>query len=63
MVDERVADLGERQPAQLGDGLVGRHRPARSVVDQPAQRGLVHAGSLWRRAAAVAVASRRAMAR
>ena len=42
VVDERVAEVGERQPAQARDGLVGRHLAGADAVDQRPQRGLVH---------------------
>ena len=42
VVDQRVADVGERQPAQLGDGVVGAALAAADVVDQLPHVGLVH---------------------
>ena len=50
VIDERVADVGERQPAQLGDGVVGGDRAVAHAVEQLPEVGLVHRHSLpvWR---------------
>ena len=42
VIDQGIADLGERQAAQLLDGVVGVDRAAADVVDQLAQRCFVH---------------------
>ena len=43
VVDASEAQIGERQAAQARDGVVGAEDAGADVVDQPAQRGLVHA--------------------
>ena len=42
MVDAGEAQVGERETAQLGHGIVGRHDAGTHVVEQLAQSGLVH---------------------
>jgi hypothetical protein len=42
VVDERVADVGEGQPAQRGNGVVGAGAPGGHVVEERSQRGFVH---------------------
>lgn len=46
MIDEGVAHVGERQPAQLGDRIVGGDLTASQVVDQFPQAGFVHLHSV-----------------
>ena len=42
VVDERVAEVGERQPREARRGLVGRHLAGPDALDQRPQRGIVH---------------------
>ena len=42
VVDEGVADVGEREAPQRGDGVVGSHAPGRHVVEQRPQRRFLH---------------------
>jgi hypothetical protein len=46
VVDERVTEVGERQPAQSRDGVIGRHDPAAQIVDEATQRRFVHPAML-----------------
>ena len=51
MVDEGIAEIGERQPPQAGDRLVGGDGAGPQAVDQRPQGGLVHAvmlAEIWR---------------
>ena len=43
MIDQCVADVGEREATQLCRRIIGRHRPGPDVVDQLQQPGFVHA--------------------
>ena len=43
MVDPGEAEVGEGQAPQLADGIVGRAGARRHIVEQLAERGLVHA--------------------
>jgi hypothetical protein len=42
VVDEGVAEVGERQPAEPGDDLVGTDAAGDQLVEQGAQRRFVH---------------------
>ena len=42
VVDEGIAEIGEGEPAQPGDGVVGRQFPGADGVDHRPQLGLVH---------------------
>jgi hypothetical protein len=42
MIHERVADIGEGEAAQRGNGVVGAGAPGRHVVEERSQRGFVH---------------------
>ena len=42
VIDERAADVGERQPAQAADDVVGAAPAGRQVVEQRPQRRFVH---------------------
>src|SRR5439155_23573892 len=42
VIDARKAEVGERQPAQPGDGVVGAQRAGADVVEEVAQGVLVH---------------------
>ena len=46
VVDEGVADVGERQPLQPAHDLVGVDAPGREVVEQRPQRRFVHGAML-----------------
>ena len=43
MVDQGVSDIGERQPPERGDGIVGADAAGGHVVEQCPQRRFVHA--------------------
>ena len=46
VIDEGVAEIGEREPAQAGDDLVGVDSAGGQVVEQCAQRRFVHRSML-----------------
>ena len=46
VIDERPADVGEGQPPQPGDGIVGGDPPGREVVEHRPQRRFLHAPTL-----------------
>ncbi len=46
MVDAGEAEVGERQPSQLGEGVVGMNVAGTDAVEQAPKSGLVHAGSI-----------------
>ena len=46
VVDAGEAKVGERQPTQLCEGVVGVHISGPDAVEQPTKGGLVHVGSI-----------------
>ena len=42
VVDRRALDVGERQPSQSDDGLVGRHSTGLHVVEECPEAQFVH---------------------
>ncbi len=48
VIDERVAEVGERQSGEPRHGLVGGHLAGPDAIDQRPQRGIVHSAHAGR---------------